>query len=373
MQPERPAWWISLETQRNASPPAGGSQDGACRPNTTGWGVRVPGPQDRAPEVTLREMPAAGGILVAFALSGGQEAAFCGQNAHPSWALFLRPSAEGSWEQTQCAPRLAARFPPAYKRTRVPPRARGIHPLPQAHWGEGGHFVPRWGCAESSGKGGAGGKARGKKENGQDRGHGESTTGRREERSRASRAASGGRGAAGRGPPGRWEAMADIDKLNIDSIIQRLLEGEGRRGAVGAGGCPGRGRVWGPAFGRRGGLRFVLRSQRAACPSEWKGEPMGLGLAAGWSAVGTEQFSEGFEEKEDYFGGWAALIRSHSLCLGAGTSRLKSFVGFNVFPSGTESSSVLLRPTEEMSFSRATVFPPGRRCWWRNHSGLKIR
>lgn len=52
-------------------------------------------------------------------------------------------------------------------------------------------------------KGGRGGKARGKKENGQDRGHGESTTGRREERSRASRAASGGRGAAGRGPPGR--------------------------------------------------------------------------------------------------------------------------------------------------------------------------
>lgn len=29
---------------------------------------------------------------------------------------------------------------------------------------------------------------------------------------------------------------------------------------------------------------------------------MGLGPAAGWSAVGTEQFSEGFEEKEDYFG-----------------------------------------------------------------------
>lgn len=33
--------------------------------------------------------------------------------------------------------------------------------------------------------------------------------------------------------------MADIDKLNIDSIIQRLLEGEGRgrRGCVGVGGC----------------------------------------------------------------------------------------------------------------------------------------
>ena len=54
--------------------------------------------------------------------------------------------------------------------------------------------------------------------------------------------------------------MADIDKLNIDSIIQRLLEG--------GGGGPGRGRGGGPAFGRRGGLRFVLRSQRAACPSE---------------------------------------------------------------------------------------------------------
>lgn len=45
--------------------------------------------------------------------------------------------------------------------------------------------------------------------------------------------------------------MADIDKLNIDSIIQRLLEGEGRRGAArggGGGGGSGTGRVWGPVL-----------------------------------------------------------------------------------------------------------------------------
>lgn len=53
--------------------------------------------------------------------------------------------------------------------------------------------------------------------------------------------------------------MADIDKLNIDSIIQRLLEGEGREGAgrvavgwVAAGPVPVR-RLRAPASGSAGG------------------------------------------------------------------------------------------------------------------------
>lgn len=48
--------------------------------------------------------------------------------------------------------------------------------------------------------------------------------------------------------------MADIDKLNIDSIIQRLLEGEGR-GRHGAGGC-----------GVGGGRAAARESARATPP-----------------------------------------------------------------------------------------------------------
>lgn len=78
---------------------------------------------------------------------------------------------------SQCAPHRPALFPPAYKRGRVPPRARGIHPPPKLAE-ETAAILFRAGAAlRAAAKGGRGEEREGRKRAGRSRGHGESTTG----------------------------------------------------------------------------------------------------------------------------------------------------------------------------------------------------
>lgn len=69
--------------------------------------------------------------------------------------------------------------------------------------------------------------------------------------------------------------MADIDKLNIDSIIQRLLEGEGR-GRHGAGGPGvGGGRTGARQPARAAAPRWCLSLRRGGCTASCR--PGGVG------------------------------------------------------------------------------------------------